>query len=88
MSGILIFAEVDAGACCGRSSGNWRRLRAPCLSSVPGGVSIAVIGADVDEAARQAAGIGPELHVIDDERLGEPLAGGACGGADPVVRPT
>ncbi|HUX26191.1 MAG TPA: electron transfer flavoprotein subunit alpha/FixB family protein [Burkholderiales bacterium] len=72
MTGILIVAEVDAGELRPEF---WELVTvAKSLSAtVPGGMSIAVIGANVDAAARQAAGIGAAaLHVIDDDRLANP----------------
>ena len=72
MTGILIVAEVDAGELRPEC---WELVTvAKSLSdAVPGGISIAVIGANVDAAARQAAGIGADaLHVIDDDRLANP----------------
>ncbi len=72
MTGILIVAEVDAGELRPEF---WELVTvAKSLSAaVPGGLSIAVIGANVDTAAHQAAGIGADaLHVIDDERLANP----------------
>ena len=72
MSGILIFAEVDAGVLRPEF---WElaTVARAMSASVPGGISVAVIGADVGAATRQAAGIGPDkLHVIDDERLSNP----------------
>lgn len=72
MMGILIVAEVDAGELRPEF---WELVTvAKSLSAtVPGGMSIAVIGANVDAAARQAAGIDADaLHVIDDDRLANP----------------
>jgi electron transfer flavoprotein alpha subunit len=72
MSGILIFAEVDAGVLRPEF---WElaTVARAMSASVPGGISVAVIGADVGAATRQAAGISPDkLHVIDDERLSNP----------------
>ncbi len=72
MSGILIVAEVDAGALRPEF---WElaTVARAMSASVPGGVAVAVIGAGADAAARQAAGARPDkLHVIDDERLANP----------------
>ncbi len=72
MAGILIVAEVDAGVL---RPEYWElaTVARAVSASIPGGVSVAVIGADVAAAAQQAAGIGPDtLHVIDDERLANP----------------
>ncbi|MCX7175358.1 MAG: electron transfer flavoprotein subunit alpha/FixB family protein [Proteobacteria bacterium] len=70
MTGILIVAEVDAGELRPEF---WELVTvARAMSAtLSGGISIAVIGAKVDAAARQTAGIG-EVHVIEDDRLADP----------------
>lgn len=72
MSGILIVAEVDAGELRPEF---WElaTLARAMSAAVPGGISIAVIGANVDAAARQAASVGAAaLHLIEDDRLADP----------------
>jgi electron transfer flavoprotein alpha subunit len=72
MTGILIVAEIDAGELRPEF---WELVTvAKALSAnVPDGIAIAVIGANVDAATRQAAGVGAAaLHVIEDDRLADP----------------
>jgi electron transfer flavoprotein alpha subunit len=72
MSGILVFAEVDA-----------RELRPEfwelvtvarnMSATIGGGIAVAVIGADLESATREAACAGADaLHVIEDDRLAAP----------------
>ena len=72
MTGILIVAEVDAG----ELRPDFRELMtvARAMSAtVPGGIAIALVGAKLEAATRQAARIGADsLHVIDDHRLADP----------------
>lgn len=72
MPGILIAGEVDAGVL--RPEFWELAMAARTMSaSIFGGISVAVIGADVDAAAREAAGIAPSaVHVIGDDRLADP----------------
>jgi len=72
MTGILLLAEVEAGELRPEF---WElaTLASAMSATIPGGVSVAVIGAKVDAAVAQAAGIGAvALHVIDDDRLADP----------------
>lgn len=72
MSGILIVAEVDAGELRPEF---WElaTVAKAMAGAVTGGISIAVIGVNVDAAARQAAACGADaLHIIEDERLADP----------------
>lgn len=72
MAGILIAAEADAGVLRPEF---WELATVARLlsASVPGGISVAVIGAGVDAVAREVAGIGPSaVHVIGDDRLADP----------------
>lgn len=72
MTGILIVAEVDAGEL---RPDFWELATvAKTLSAAGlGGVSVAVIGANVAAPARQAAGLGIDtLHVMEDDRLANP----------------
>lgn len=70
MSGILIVAEVETGELRPEV---WElaTVARAMSASISGGISVAVIGAQVGGAAKQAAGIAPSgIHVIEDERLG------------------
>jgi len=72
MAGILIVAEVDAGELRPEF---WELATvAKALSAaVPGGIRVAVIGANLAAAVRQAAACGADmLHVIEDDRLAVP----------------
>ena len=72
MTGILILAEVDAGELRPEF---WEltTVARSLSAAIPGGISIAVIGAKVEAAVSQVAAIGAEaLHVIEDDRLADP----------------
>lgn len=72
MTGILIVAEVEGGELRPEF---WELATvAKALSaSVPGGISVALIGAKVEAATQQAAAFAAQaMHIIDDERLAKP----------------
>jgi electron transfer flavoprotein alpha subunit len=72
MSGILIFAETDAGELRPEF---WELVTVArnMSASVGGGIKVAVIGSDLDAAILEAAGAGAEaLHVVQDDRLAAP----------------
>ena len=72
MQGILIVAEADGG----ELRPEFRELltAAKGLSrSIGGGIAIALIGENLDAAAREAASAGVDnLHVVEDKRLDAP----------------
>ena len=72
MSGILVFAEVDAGVLRAEF---WELVTVArhMSAAVGGGVAVAVIGADLNSAIREAGSSGADaLHVIEDGRLAAP----------------
>ena len=72
MPGILMVAEID-GDELRPEIWELTTVARTMAAAVPGGISIAFIGGKVENAIRQAAGIGAEgLHVIEDERLSKP----------------
>lgn len=72
MAGILIVAEID-GSELRPEFWELATVAKALSTTVPGGIGIAVIGANVDAAARQAVAIGADtVHVIEDDRLANP----------------
>ncbi len=76
MSGILIVAEADAGELRPEF---WelatvaRAMSGAMSASGHGRIGVALIGADLGAAARQAAGAGAHaIHLVEDERLATP----------------